>query len=125
MAEQALQMKEDRIAGKICGLVLGDVYGAPHEGGFAERALWWLLGRCGGKRRWTDDTQMTLDVIASLLALGHIDQADLASRFAKSYRWSRGYGPGAATILRRHARCTDRLVVCPCGQSGDDRCRLP
>jgi len=75
--------------------------GAPYEGGPLERALWALIGRRAGKRRWTDDTQMTLDVMASLLAHGGtIDQDDLARRFAGSYRWSRGYGAGTSRILR-------------------------
>jgi poly(ADP-ribose) glycohydrolase ARH3 len=47
---------------------------------------------------------MTIDVIESLLACGRVDQDDLARRFAKSYRWSRGYGPGAAKVLRRIRR---------------------
>ena len=30
-----------------------------------------------------------------------MDQDDLAARFAADYRWSRGYGPGAAKVLKR------------------------
>lgn len=47
---------------------------------------------------------MTLDVAESLIACGNVDQDDLARRFAASYRWSRGYGPGAAKLLRRIER---------------------
>jgi ADP-ribosylglycohydrolase len=54
--------------------------------------------------RWTDDTQMSLDVAESLVAKGELDADDLAVRFARSYRWSRGYGPGAARLLKRIAR---------------------
>jgi len=54
--------------------------------------------------RWTDDTQMSLDFAESLLALGHLDADDLAGRFARSYRYSRGYGPGTAKILGRVSR---------------------
>jgi ADP-ribosylglycohydrolase len=57
--------------------------------------------------RWTDDTQMSLDLVESMVALGTVDPDDLAQRFAKSYRWSRGYGPGAAKILKRIARGSD------------------
>ena len=96
--------KTDRIMGSILGLALGDAFGAPYEGGALERALWAILGKRNGKRRWTDDTQMTLDVIESLVVCGRIDQSDLARRFAASYRWSRGYGPGAAKILKRIRR---------------------
>jgi ADP-ribosylglycohydrolase len=94
----------DRVKGAILGLALGDAFGAPHEGGILERALWSVLGTSNGKRRWTDDTQMSIDVIESLLACRGVDQDDLARRFARSYRWSRGYGPGAAKVLKRIRR---------------------
>lgn len=90
--------------GSILALALGDAWGAPYEGGIPERLLWTLIGRRNGKRRWTDDTQMTIDVIESLAACGRVDQDDLALRLAQSYRWSRGYGPGAAKVLKRIRR---------------------
>jgi poly(ADP-ribose) glycohydrolase ARH3 len=97
-------MKTDRIISSVLGLALGDAFGAPYEGGVIERTAWALVGKRNGKRRWTDDTQMTIDVIESLVACGRIDQDDLARRFAKSYRWSRGYGPSAAKVLKRIRR---------------------
>ncbi len=97
-------MKSDRIVGSVLGLALGDAFGAPYEGGVLERLLWAVIGTTKGKRRWTDDTQMTLDVVASLIEHGRVDQDDLAHRFAGSYRWSRGYGPAAARILKRIRR---------------------
>jgi len=97
-------VKTDRIIGSVLALALGDAFGAPYEGGILERAVWALIGKRNGKRRWTDDTQMTIDVIESLVACGHVDQNDLVRRFAQSYRWSRGYGPGAARILKRIRR---------------------
>ena len=97
-------LKNDRIVGSVLGLALGDAFGAPFEGGALERAAWALVGKRNGKRRWTDDTQMTIDVIESLVACGGVDQDDLARRFSKSYRWSRGYGPGAAKALKRIRR---------------------
>jgi ADP-ribosylglycohydrolase len=54
--------------------------------------------------RWTDDTQMTLDLAESLIAKGRLDSDDVAQRFAESYRWSRGYGPAAAKLLKRIRR---------------------
>ena len=97
----------DAAAGTLLGLALGDALGAPREGGPLERALWRVLGRPrGGHRRWTDDTRMSLDLAESLLAEGRLDQDDLARRFANSYRWHRGYGPGAARMLRRVRRGT-------------------
>lgn len=97
-------MKTDRIIGSVLALALGDAFGAPYEGGILERAAWAIVGKRNGKRRWTDDTQMTIDVIESLIVCGRVDQNDLAHRFAKSYRWSRGYGPGAAKVLKRIRR---------------------
>lgn len=98
----------DQFQGCILGLALGDALGAPHEGGVVERFVWRLIGRTrDGKLRWTDDTQMTIDLAESWLANKGIDQDDLALRFAQSYRWSRGYGPGAAKLLKRIRRGED------------------
>ena len=94
-------MNQKKISGTIIGLAIGDAFGAPYEGGIPERLLWAVIGKKRGKRRWTDDTRMTIDVIESLIEKGTIDQNDLARRFAESYHWSRGYGPGAAKILKR------------------------
>lgn len=92
----------DTLRGALLGLALGDTLGAPHEGGWLARGLWLALGRTPqGLRRFTDDTQMSLDVAESLLACSGLDQDDLARRFAASYQWRRGYGPGAARLLRR------------------------
>jgi poly(ADP-ribose) glycohydrolase ARH3 len=57
--------------------------------------------------RWTDDTQMSIDIVESFLANGEINPDDLAKRFAESYRWSRGYGPGTARLLKRIAAGAD------------------
>ena len=92
----------DTVRGVLLGLALGDTLGAPYEGGLLARGLWALLGRTSeGVRRFTDDTQMSLDLAESLLACGGLNQDDLAQRFARSYQWRRGYGPGAAKVLRR------------------------
>src|SRR5690349_12455088 len=94
--------------GCMFGLSLGDAMGAPHEGGVLERLLWRLIGHTRqGEMRWTDDTQMSIDVIESFLRHGKIDQDDLAITFARSYRWSRGYGPGAARVLKRIKKGVD------------------
>jgi ADP-ribosylglycohydrolase len=47
---------------------------------------------------------MSIDTMESLLACGRVDQDDLARRFAFSYRWSRGYGPGTTKLLKRIRR---------------------
>ncbi len=95
-------MTRDRFQGSILGLALGDSLGAPFEGGPLERMVWKVLGKTRtGKARWTDDTQMAIDLCESLVASGGVNQEDLALRFAHGYRWSRGYGPAAAKLLKR------------------------
>ncbi len=94
--------------GCLLGLALGDALGAPHEGGAFERFLWRMIGTTRqGEIRWTDDTQMSLDLGESLVARGFLDADDIARRFAASYRWSRGYGPGAAKQLKMIGRGMD------------------
>ena len=98
----------DQVQGCLLGLALGDALGAPYEGGILERLLWRAIGvNSRGEMRWTDDTQMTVDLIESFLTQGRVDPDHLALRFAGSYHWSRGYGPAAAKILKRIAKGTD------------------
>jgi poly(ADP-ribose) glycohydrolase ARH3 len=98
-------MNADRFAGCMLGLALGDACGAPYESGPLERLLWRLIGTTSeGHMRWTDDTQMSLDLAESLIDKGALDPDDVALRFASSYRWRRGYGPGAAKLLKRIAK---------------------
>jgi poly(ADP-ribose) glycohydrolase ARH3 len=92
----------DRFQGCLLGIALGDAFCADREGGPLERLLWRLIGRTRqGLRRWTDDTQMTIDLAVHLAREGRIDQDRLAAEFAASYRWSRGYGPGSAAVLKQ------------------------
>jgi poly(ADP-ribose) glycohydrolase ARH3 len=91
-----------QFTGCFLGQALGDAMGAPYEGGLLEKMVWRLIGRTTtGKRRYTDDTQMSLDVAESICRNKGLDQDDLARIFAASYRWSRGYGAGTAGMLKR------------------------
>jgi ADP-ribosylglycohydrolase len=95
----------DQFAGCMLGLATGDALGAPYEGGLLERLVWRVIGRTSnGCLRWTDDTQMAIDLAESLLEEDGTRPEALAKRFASSYRWSRGYGPGAARVLKRIRR---------------------
>ena len=49
---------------------------------------------------YTDDTEMALSIVASLIERGRIDQDYLAREFAGRYDPSRGYGPAMDTALR-------------------------
>lgn len=100
-------MRLDHFQGALLGLALGDALGAAFEGGPMERLTWRLIGRTReGFTRWTDDTRMSLDIAESILACPNLDTVDLARRFAAGYHWSRGYGPGAARVLKQIARGT-------------------
>jgi poly(ADP-ribose) glycohydrolase ARH3 len=104
--------KQASFVGSLLGLALGDAFGAPWEGGVLERGLWQIIGKTSdGRYRWTDDTQMALDLAESLIARGAIDPDDIALRFARGYRWSRGYGPGAAKVLKLIRRGVDWRVA--------------
>lgn len=95
-------INKDLFSGCFFGLALGDTLCAPFEGGILERALWRLIGKTRtGKNRYTDDTQMSLDVAESLCKNKGVNQDHLAETFAASYRWSRGYGVGAARMLKK------------------------
>lgn len=112
----------DRFIGSILGTMVGDAMGAPVEGADApwlnamldglpdlprpERelqiAIFGLI--TGGEippgaAFYTDDTQMTLGVAESLIAVPEFDPADMARRFAENFEGKRGYGPGAYGVL--------------------------
>ncbi len=100
--------QESHYQGCLLGLALGDAFNAPLEGGPIERLVWRMIGKTSqGKRRYTDDTQMSLDLARSLIDRGELDLDDVARRFARSYRWSRGYGPAAAKLLKKIRRGQD------------------
>ena len=93
--------KQDKYEGCLIGLALGDALCAPYEGGIIERSLWKFFSSTKtGEIRYTDDTQMTIDIAESLIAYQGINQDALAEQFASSYQWSRGYGPSAGKLLK-------------------------
>jgi poly(ADP-ribose) glycohydrolase ARH3 len=108
----------------MLGLALGDAIGAPFEGGAVERFAWKVIGRLGrSETKWTDDTQMSLDLADSLVACGGVDQDDLAQRFARGFNPFRGYGGGAARLLKRIRKGADwreaNRAVFPDGSYGN------
>ena len=91
----------EKYSGCFAGLAIGDALGAPYEGGYVERLLWKVIGKTkSGEYRYTDDTQMSIDLANSFIVNNKIDQDHLASTFAENYRWSRGYGPSTAELLK-------------------------
>lgn len=92
---------KSKYRGCFKGLAIADAFGALYEGGIIERSLWRLIGKTReGKHRFTDDTQMSIDIAQSFLESKDINQDHLAKTFASSYKWSRGYGPTAAKLLK-------------------------
>ncbi len=79
-------------------LALGDACGAPYEGGPVERALWAVIGRKNGRRRWTDDTQMAI-CIAEEAATGSFDLASLGDRFIAWAKEARDVGNQTRAVL--------------------------
>jgi poly(ADP-ribose) glycohydrolase ARH3 len=100
--DRDLAALEDRFAGSLLGLALGDALGARHEGGPVGQGLWWLLGLGKGDLlRWTDDTEMAVVLARSLADKGTLDADHLAVAWAEKADWKRGYGPGARKLLAR------------------------
>lgn len=97
---------EDRFAGCLLGLAVGDALGAHFEGrspeGIAQKYLrpQELIDRPPYGELWyTDDTQMMIGVCETLIAHGEIDQEELARRFAENFEPNRGYGRSAQLVL--------------------------
>jgi poly(ADP-ribose) glycohydrolase ARH3 len=100
------QQFADRCRGALLGTALGDLLGAPVEGwtaseiqvvyGHPPRPLE-LLAASGG--RYTDDTQMTLATLRSLLRCAAVDGADCARSCAAAFDADRRYGRSATAIL--------------------------
>jgi len=91
-----------RYQGTLVALALADALCAPYEGGVLEKLLWKLFSKTKkGEIRYTDDTQMTIDLATSIIKYKGVNQDMLAIQFANSYQWSRGYGPSAAKLLKK------------------------
>ncbi len=100
--------REERFAGSLFGLALGDAIGAPYEGGPLSGFLWQLIGAGErGKLRWTDDTQMTMVLTEHLGARSVPDPDVLAREWANAMESRRGYGPGSRRLLTRIASGED------------------
>jgi poly(ADP-ribose) glycohydrolase ARH3 len=87
--------------GCLLGLALGDALGAPYQGsglGGMDRVERILKGPAE-TLRYTDDTEMAIGVVESLLELGRFEPGHMARRFAANCDPSRGYGKGAIAVL--------------------------
>jgi poly(ADP-ribose) glycohydrolase ARH3 len=98
-------LTQDQFTGVLLGLAVGDALGAPWEGitsdlifemGPADKIVAHASGR---EIFYTDDTQMTISVVQTLIELGEIEKHFLAQKFAENYHPDRGYGQGARRII--------------------------
>ena len=91
----------ERFLGCVMGLAIGDALGAPYEGLPAD-----MIRKIGPASRlvenpedktlfYTDDTEMTVGVLETLIEYGRIKPDYLAKRFAENFHPERGYGQGA------------------------------
>ena len=89
--------------GALLGSALGDALGAGFEGHWAPSLA--EIDEAVEARlaiSYTDDTAMTIAFAQSLLAVGDLDEDNLAATFAQRWRaepW-RGYGRGTRSLLR-------------------------
>ncbi len=101
--------KQQRVEGCLLGLAIGDAVGATYEGLFAD-----LIMRYGGgdkivqhtsgeKLVYTDDTQMMIGIVETLVQHQQIDVPTLCHRFGENYEKGRGYGQGVRPLLEAMA----------------------
>jgi poly(ADP-ribose) glycohydrolase ARH3 len=103
--------------GCLLGGAAADAVGAPWEGMPAGL----ILNMCPADRivrhesretiYYTDDTQMTIGVVETLLDRGRIDGDALAARFVANYHPDRAYGPGARALINEIAGGADWRVA--------------
>lgn len=97
---------EDRFAGCLLGLAIGDALGSHFEGQPSD----WIQRRYADAKalienppeapwHYTDDTQMAIGVAEALLKDHEIVQDSLCEAFVTNYVPSRGYGRGARVVL--------------------------
>jgi len=97
---------EDRCIGCLLGVACGDILGAAVEGLSASS----IREMCGELRDfmdtsrgfgcYTDDTQMTLALAASLVECGCVDAEHVSAKYAEFYEPWRGYGGAAHRVMQ-------------------------
>ncbi|MEU4681285.1 ADP-ribosylglycohydrolase family protein [Micromonospora sp. NPDC023737] len=95
-ADARLALARDSLTGLSVGDALGSQFFVPGR----QPADLLAGGLPPAPWEWTDDTEMACSVLAELVESGRIDRDRLALAFAERAEPSRGYGPGAVTILR-------------------------
>jgi ADP-ribosylglycohydrolase len=119
----------DQVAGCILGGAVGDALGAPFEGLWSHcipepPELLTDFAEFEGYPRgqYTDDTQLTVATLRSIVRLGRLDVGDIAHSIARLWRSQEVVGPGGACTV-----AADRLLAgghwsesgAPVGQAGN------
>ena len=96
-----------RLAGAVFGSLCGDALGMP-VGGWPPEQIKEVHGRLDSMRpgrlakgSYTDDSQMMLSVLETLVKHKKIEPQDLARRFAENFEPERGYGGRTYDALNR------------------------
>ena len=100
-----MNISQKQISGTILGLAIGDAVGSVWEGitpdmiydmGPADVIV---AHESGDTIYYTDDTQMMISVVQTLIEDGTISKEPLMQRFVDNYHPDRGYGQGAREII--------------------------
>ncbi len=94
------EVLQDKFRGAILGAFLGDAFGAGFEGMSPEQAtahLSTLSERF--RRRYTDDTDMTLALAESIVEAGKLVPEGVANKFSQCCDLTRGYGMGTIRAI--------------------------
>ncbi len=107
------EKRRDRFIGTLIGCAVGDALGAPFEGKTRE-AIALIDGLTDAFRpyrsysagQYTDDTQQTIAIAKSIIAVGQVDGAAIASEFVQL--WESGEIVGAGPVAKR---AVERLMA--------------
>ena len=120
---------QSRFLGCLLGCAVGDALGAPFEGYWehqlpSRKALLRNFREVEGYPRgqYTDDTQLTLATIESIVERGTLEPADIARSIASLWKTKSVVGPGGACTFAAHAFLkTGDWTTCgaPVGQAGN------
>ena len=94
----------DRFLGSALGTFVGDALGEPVEG-WPHRAIYSRFGLLDtmvrGEGRYTDDTQMMIGILETLIEKGRFDPATCAGKFQENFDPTRGYGRRIFGVVER------------------------
>lgn len=120
---------ESRSLGCLLGCAVGDALGAPFEGYWdhqlpGRKALLRGFAEVEGYPRgqYTDDTQLTLATVESVVRRGGVEPSDIAASIASLWKHGSVVGPGGACTFAANAFLKSRdWTTCgaPAGQAGN------